>query len=104
MRLGGKDSSLRENLHKRTNIAARIILLSGTSKTILSEYLLRAILKLLNKEVPENGRNLHQYFTFFWLYANLGTAEVFNTSFHFATVYIIAPKLLHWACSKRLKP
>ena len=66
------------------------ILLSGTSRTILSEYLLRAILKLLHKEVPENGRNLHQYFSFFWMYANLGVAEVFNTSISLATVYIIA--------------
>lgn len=45
------------------------------SKTVLSEYLLRAILKLLHKEVPENGRHLHQYFSFFWMYAGLGTAE-----------------------------
>ncbi|XP_046853983.1 probable ubiquitin carboxyl-terminal hydrolase FAF-X [Xenia sp. Carnegie-2017] len=47
----------------------------GTKKTVLSEYILRAVLKLLDKEVPENGRNLHQYFSFFCLYMNLGTYE-----------------------------
>ena len=65
-------------LRKQSNISVVVVLLSGASRTILSEYLLRAILKLLKKEVPENGRNLHQYFSFFWLYANLGTAEVFK--------------------------
>lgn len=52
----------------------------GPTRTILSEYLLRAVLKLLYKEVPENGRNLHQYFSFFWMYASLGVAEVYNAS------------------------
>ena len=50
--------------------------LTGDSKTVLSEYILRAVLKLLQKEVPENGRHLHQYFSFFWMYAGLGTVEV----------------------------
>ena len=59
------------------------MLFSGPTRTILSEYLLRAVLKLLYKEVPENGRNLHQYFSFFWMYASLGIAEVFNAS-HFS--------------------
>ena len=49
----------------------------------LSEYLLRAVLKLLQKEVTENGRHLHQYFSFFWMYAGLGIAEVF---IHFVTI------------------
>ena len=52
------------------------ILFPGPTRTILSEYLLHAVLKLLYKEVPENGRNLHQYFQFFWMYANLGDDEV----------------------------
>lgn len=54
------------------------VLFLGNSKAVLSEYLLRAVLKLLHKEVPENGRNLHQYFSFFWMYANLGIAEVYH--------------------------
>lgn len=58
----------------------------GISRTILSEYLLRAVLKLLHKEVAENGRNLHQYFSFFWTYANLGLAEVFLTSFFLSII------------------
>lgn len=58
-----------------------IFFLLGTKKTVLSEYILRAVLKLLDKEVPENGRNLHQYFSFFCLYMNLGTYEVINAEF-----------------------
>ena len=53
------------------------------SKMLLSEYLLRAVLKLLYKEVPENGRHLHQYFSFFWMYGGLGISEVISYSVTF---------------------
>lgn len=38
----------------------------------LSDYILHAILFLLNKEVSENGRSLTQYFSLFLMFANLG--------------------------------
>jgi len=35
-----------------------------------------AVLLLLRKEVPENGRHISQYFHLFVMYANLGPDEV----------------------------
>jgi len=41
----------------------------------LSDYLLKMVLNLLHKEVPEHGRHLQQYFQLFLMYAGLGAPE-----------------------------
>ena len=49
---------------------------TSESTATLSDYLLRAVLTLLKREVSEHGRHLTQYFQLFQMYANLGLAEV----------------------------
>ncbi|EDO35056.1 predicted protein [Nematostella vectensis] len=45
------------------------------NKATLSDHILRAVLGLLKKEVPEHGRHVQQYFQFFLMYATFGAAE-----------------------------
>ena len=54
----------------------------------LSDCILKAVLALLPKEVPEHGRNLLQYFDLFIMYMNFGTTQVCCFNAHFA--------FLHW--------
>lgn len=42
----------------------------------ISDYILKAVLSLISRELPEHGRYYQQYFQLFVMYANLGMSQV----------------------------